>query len=168
MHEGRRAKTTRKKAAPEDRFALAQAAAQERKAKSQMLLLGGGAGGLLLLVVIVVAASSGGSRQVREERRKAAAPPPVEAPVEKPKPSNYVRNTGAIVFVCAGADAHPEKEVLIPLCPQCSAKNAFEVDSEAGGYRCSKCKALTSDVKCADCGKTPRVTKLKKMLATAR
>jgi hypothetical protein len=169
MNEGRRP-TTRKKsqASSDDRMAVAQAAAQERAAKSQMALIGGIGGGVLLLIIIIVAAaSSGGSRPRQEERRKAAAPPPVEKPVEKPKPTNYVRNTGAIVFVCVGP-GHEEKEVLFPHCPKCSAKNAFEVDIEAGGYRCTKCKTVTSDLKCGDCGKVPRVTKLKKILATAQ
>lgn len=171
MHEGRRAKTTRKKSTPEDRLALAQAAAQERQAKSQMALIGGiGGGVLLILIIVIAAASSGSARPVRQEKRSAAAPPPVEAPKEKPKPTNYVRNTGAIVFVCGGGAAHPDKEVVIPLCPSCPAKSQFEVDNEGGGYRCSKCKAVYKygDIKCGDCGKGARVTHLKKMLATAQ
>lgn len=161
--------TSRRKLTPEDRKAAAQAAAHERQAKSQMALVGGIGGGVLLLLIIIVAAASSGSSRASAAPRKAAAPPPVvEAPKEKPKPTNYVRNTGAIMFVCAGANQHPEKEVLVPLCPKCSAKNAFEVDNEAGGYRCSKCKELTSEIKCLDCGRSPRVTKLKKMLATAQ
>ena len=175
MPEGRRPskpstvrrKTTRR--SEMDSGVTAHAAAEERKAKSQMVLIGGiGGGGLLLLIIIIAAASSGSSRpERRPEKRVAAAAPPPEAPVAKPKPTNYVRNTGAIMFVCAGTEAHPEKEVLIPACAKCAAKNAFEVDSEASGYRCTKCKVVATDLKCSDCGRTPRVTKLKKMLATA-
>lgn len=165
----RRKTTRRDPESADERAAIAHAAAEERKAKSQMALIGGiGGGGLFLLIIIIAAASSGSSRPDRRvEKRAAAAPPPVEAPVAKPKPTNYVRNTGAIMFVCAGTEAHPEKEVLIPACAKCSAKNSFEVDSEASGYRCTKCKVVATDLKCADCGRTPRVTKLKKMLATA-
>jgi hypothetical protein len=167
-----RRKTTRRDApeSADERAAFAHAAAEERKAKSQMVLFGGIGGGVLLLIIIVAAAASSGSRRpVREERRVVAAPPPVEAPVAKPKPTNYVRNSGAIVFVCSGEDKHPEKEVLIPLCPKCPAKNAFEVDNEARAYRCTKCKAVyeNADIKCGDCGRGARVTHLKKILATA-
>lgn len=169
MQDARRPTSRKKAPTPEDRRAAAQAAAQERQAKSQMALIGGiGGGVLLLLIIIIAAASSGGSKASAAPRKAAAPPPPVEAPKEKARPTNYVRNSGAIMFVCAGTDRHPEKEVLIPVCPKCSAKNAFEVDGEAGGYRCNKCKELTSEVKCLDCGRSPRVTKLKKMLATAQ
>ena len=174
MSEGRRPSkpSTVRKKAPDERAALMHAAAEERKAKSQMALIGGlGGGGLLLLIIIIAAASAGSSRPDRRaEKKVVAAPPPVEAPVAKPKPTNYVRNTGAIVFVCAGADSHPEKEVLIPLCPKCSGKNAFEVDNEARAYRCTKCKGVyeNADIKCGDCGRAARVTHLKKILATAQ
>ena len=164
----RRKTTRRDPESADERAAVAHAAAEERKAKSQMALIGGiGGGGLLLLLIIIGAASSGSRRPVREEKRVVAAPPPVEVPVAKPKPTNYVRNTGAIMFVCAGTEAHIDKEVLIPACAKCSAKNSFEVDSEASGYRCTKCKVVATDLKCSDCGRSPRVTKLKKMLATA-
>ncbi|HEX7896967.1 MAG TPA: hypothetical protein VF950_04360 [Planctomycetota bacterium] len=181
MPEGRRSskpstvrrKTTRRDPdSADDRAAQMHAASEERKAKSQMALIGGiGGGGLLLLIIIIAAASSGSARPDRRTEKKAAAPPPpVEAPVAKPKPTNYVRNTGAIVFVCGGIEAHPDKEVVIPSCPKCSAKNVFEVDNEARAYRCTKCKGVyeNADIKCGDCGRAARVTHLKKILATAQ
>lgn len=153
----------------DERKATAAAASQESKAKNQMALIGGiGGGGLLLLILIVAAASSGSSGRASEEAqrksRKAAPPPVVEAPPPKPKPTNYVRNTGAIVFVCAGTERHPDKEVVLPGCPKCPAKNQFEVDGEARAYRCTKCKGVyeNADIKCADCGRPARVTHLKK------
>lgn len=145
--------------------------AEEAKAKSHLALYGGiGGGALLLLVIIGVAASSGNSGRApaesqRPTRKTAAAPPPPPAPRESPRQYNFVRNTGSIVFVCGGTDKHQDMEVVVSLCPKCPSKNQFAVDQEAGGYRCSNCKAVYeySAIKCETCGRSPRVTHLKKV-----
>jgi hypothetical protein len=167
---GAKATTRRAEMSSEDRAAMARQASEERQAKSQLVLFGSIGGGVLLLLIIIVAASSGGSggAQARVEKKKVVAPPP-PPPEAKPKPVNYVRNTGAIMFVCGGSDKHPDREVLIPQCPSCKAKNSFEVDGEAQGYRCTKCKAVHDNaaITCELCGRNARVTKLKKVLATS-
>lgn len=167
---GAKSATRRAEMTPEDRAALARQASEERKAKSNLVLFGAVGGGVLLLLVIIVAASTGGGGAARpvEKKKAVAAPPP--APVEKAKPVNYVRNTGAIMFICGGSDKHDDREVLILQCPGCKAKNAFEVDNEARGYRCTKCKVLHDQaaIVCDLCGRPPRLTtKLKKVLLTS-
>ena len=167
---GSKATTRRAEMSPEDRAAIARQASEQRNAKNQLVLFGSIGGGVLLLLIIIVAASSGGgSSERRVEKKKVVAAPP-EAPKEKPKPVNYVRNTGAIMFVCGGSDKHDDREVLILQCPGCKAKNSFEVDNDAKGYRCTKCKAVHDQaaISCELCGRAPRVTKLKKVLATSQ
>jgi hypothetical protein len=166
---GSKATTRRAELSPEDRAALARQSSEERKAKSQLVLFGSIGGGVLLLIIIIVAASSSGagaSTDRRAEKKKIAAPPP-EPPKEKSRPVNYVRNTGAIVFVCGGSDKHADQEVVVGQCPACKAKNAFEVDGEARAYRCTKCKAIHENaaITCDLCGRSPRVTHLKKVVA---
>jgi hypothetical protein len=166
--------TRRAPATPEDeeRQAAVAAAREETKSKNQFVLIGGiGGGVLLLIIVIAIAASSGGSSRApaaaNRPVKKAVAPPP-EPPPEPKRSYNYVRNTGSIVFVCGGSEKHPDREVVIGACPKCGARNLFEVDSEASGYRCTSCKGVTEygSVKCELCDRVPRVTKLKKVLAT--
>lgn len=164
----RRAQKVRKEDVDNDdrRAALAQAA-DERKAKSQLVLFGSIGGGVLfLLLVIAVASSSGGSSSSSTRKKAVAAAPVYEPPPEPKKVYNYVRNTGAIVFVCGGTEKHPDKEVVVANCAGCKAKNAFTVDGEAQGYRCSKCKAVQENaaLKCDVCERVPRVTHLKKAL----
>jgi hypothetical protein len=155
-----------------DPAAAAAFAATETKAKDQMVLYGaiGGGGVLLLVIVIAVAASSGSSGRAREAARPAprkAAPEPPPPPVEKPRPTNYVKNTGSIVFVCAGTEKHPDREVVLASCPKCPSRNAFAWDEAAAGYRCSSCKAVyeNSAIKCDRCERPPRVTHLKKSVS---
>lgn len=139
----------------------------DQKAKSQMVLFGSIGGGILLLLLIIAAASSGGGGASRPGPKKNSHVAPPQAPPEKPnpKPVNFVRNTGAIVFVCGGSDKHKDMEIVLPQCPKCPAKNSFTVDGEAQAYRCSKCKAVyeNADIKCDQCGRTARVTHLKKI-----
>lgn len=162
---GTKSPTRRMEATPEERAALARQASEERKAKSQLVLFGSIGGGVLLLLIIIVAASSGGSASTERvvQKKKVVAPPP-EPPKEKPKPTNYVRNTGAIMFVCGGSEQHPDKEIVLPQCPKCPAKNAFEFDAEVNSYRCTKCKGVydKAEIKCDGCGRAARVTHLKK------
>ncbi len=137
----------------------------DAKAKSQMVLFGSIGGGILLLLLIIAAASSGGGGPSRPAPKKSVYVAPPEAAPEKAKPVNFVRNTGAIVFVCGGSDKHKDTEIVLPQCPKCPAKNSFTVDGEAQAYRCSKCKAVyeNADIKCDQCGRTARVTHLKKI-----
>lgn len=168
-------KTTRRVADEDavDTAAPVAFAAKESQARDQMVLwLAVGGGGFLLVLIIVIAvASSGSSGRAREEARrptrKAAAEPPPPPPVERPKAHNFVRNTGSIVFVCAGTDKHPEREVVLSACPSCPAKNAFAWDDAAAGWRCTPCKAVYENaaIKCNLCDRPPRVTHLKKVTA---
>ena len=163
-------RTTRRVAAESGEEARTQVAEArgETKAQNQLLIIGGvGGGALLLLILIAVAASSGSSgpspAAAARERRKAAPPPPPPPPSEPARSYNYIRNTGSIVFVCGGTDQHPDREVVLSVCPKCSGKNGFAWDESA--YRCSSCKAVyeNADIKCDRCGRTPRVTHLKKV-----
>jgi hypothetical protein len=167
-------KTSRRiatEAAP-DPAAPAAFAAEEARAKRQLGLYAAvGGGALLLILVIAIAASSGPSKRLpaadaavaRPARRTAEPPPP--PPRESPRQYNFVRNVGSIVFVCAGTDRHPDKEVVLSACPKCPARNAFAWDE--GAYRCSACKSEYENaaIKCDQCDRAPRVTHLKKVAA---
>jgi len=153
----------------EDKAAIVAAAKEEVRAKNQLVLIGGvGGGAFLLILIIAVAASSGSSGAARDaarrpERRAVAEPPPPPPP-PPPKAHNYIRNVGAIVFVCGGSDKHQDREVVLSACPKCPSRNGFAWDEAASGYRCSSCKGVyeNSSIKCDQCGRTPRVTHLKK------
>ncbi len=157
-----------------DAVAPAAFAATESKAKDQMVLYAsiGGGGLFLLIVIIAIAASSGSSggaaREAARRPERRAAPEPPPPPPERPRATNYVRNTGSIVFVCAGTDRHPDREVVVSLCPKCPSKNGFAWDEEASGYRCSACKGVyeNASIKCDKCDRAPRVTHLKKTIST--
>jgi hypothetical protein len=149
-----------------EKAAIVAAAKEETRAKNQMVLIGSIGGGVFVLILIIaVAASSSGSAREVERRpvKKAAAEPPPPPPPPK-KSYNYVRNTGAIVFVCGGSEKHPDREVVLAGCPKCPTRNNFAWDETASGYRCSSCKNVyeNADIKCDQCGRTPRVTHLKK------
>jgi hypothetical protein len=133
--------------------------------KNPMVLIGAVGGGIFLLILIIAVAASGGSGA------SYAPPPPKQVVVESappppppPKAQNFVRNIGAVVFVCGGGEQHPDKEVVLNLCPKCSKENGFSY--EDGSYVCSGCKAPYANdaIKCPDCGRSPRVTHLKKVV----
>jgi hypothetical protein len=153
---------------------LVLAARSREESRNQMMMIGGiSAGVVLLLLILVVAVSSGSSGQAQANERRKPKPVVVEAPPPpppKPRATNYVRNTGSIVFVCGGTEKHQDKEIVVGNCPSCPERNQFEVAQDVGGYRCVKCKGVVqySDLKCDDCGRTPRVTHLKKVLPTQR
>lgn len=150
------------------------AARSREESRNQTMLIGGVAAGVvLLLLVLIVAVSSGSSGQAQANERRKPKPVVVESappPPPPPRATNYVRNTGSIVFVCGGTEKHQDKEIVVGSCPSCPEKNQFEVAQDVGGYRCVKCKGVVqyADLKCDDCGRTPRVTHLKKVLPTQR
>jgi hypothetical protein len=153
--------------------AVLAAKAREESRNQTVLVVSISAGAGLLLLILVVALASGGSRNAgASERRvaKKAAPEPPPPPPPPPRAFNYVRNTGSIVFVCGGSDKHQDKEIVVGSCPKCPERNQFEVAQDVGGYRCVKCKGVVqyADLKCDECGRTPRVTHLKKVLPTQR
>ncbi len=166
-------KTTRRVAGaePVNEAAPAAFAAEEARAKSQLALYAGVGGGAVVLILIIAIAASSSSKRVpvsdapvaRPARRTVEPPPP--PPRDSPRQYNYVRNVGSIVFVCAGTDRHPDKEVVLSACPKCPARNAFAWEEGASAYRCSSCKAdyENAAIKCDQCGRPPRVTHLKKV-----
>jgi hypothetical protein len=134
--------------------------------KNPMILVGAFGGGVvLLLLVIAAAASGGGGGKPRPGPKRSVEVAAPAAPVEKPRPVNFVRNTGAIVFVCGGTEKHKDLEVVLSRCPKCPAKKVFTVDADAQGYRCNACKAVyeNAEIKCDQCGRPARVTHLKKI-----
>lgn len=163
-------RTTRRAVSDEgggDAVIVAQAR-EEVRAKNQLVLIASiGGGGFVLFLIIAIAVASSSSGSARENERRPAKKAVVEAPPPPPPPKkayNYVRNTGAIVFVCGGSEKHPDREVVLAGCPKCPTRNNFAWDETAPGYRCSSCKNVyeNADIKCDQCGRTPRVTHLKK------
>lgn len=140
------------------------------KKQNPMILIGSVSGGIFLLIIIIAAAASSGSSGYssstpRRPEKKAAPPPPPPPPSES-RSYNYVVNTGSIVFVCAGTDVHPDKEVIVSTCQKCSGVNKFAWDDTARAYRCSGCSAVyeNASIRCPECNRPPRVTKLKKVI----
>ncbi len=167
-----RTRRARREDGTDEAQAEISAAKEETRAKNQLVLVAslGGGGFFLLLVIIAIAMSSGSSAPARDATRR---PPPKAAAAPEPPPPpprrahNYVRNTGAIVFVCAGTEKHQDQEVVLSACPKCPSRNAFAWDEEASGYRCSSCKGIyeNSAIRCGSCGRNPRVTHLKKTVS---
>ena len=119
------------------------------------LLYGGIGGGALLLIILIAVAASGGKKE------KPVARPRQEAPVlAEPKKERI--DTGAIMFVCANSDKHPDEEMKVGLCP-CGARARFYVDKAGDGYRCVKCSKIYDNarIKCDKCGKVAVKTHLK-------
>ncbi|MBI4563290.1 MAG: hypothetical protein HY716_01180 [Planctomycetes bacterium] len=115
----------------------------------------GGVGGGVLLVVVIVAAASSGAEEVKPA-------PKVEAPAPPPPPvERSVEETGHILFICANAPNHEDKEVIFSSCPSCRKSGRFFMD--AGSYRCADCGHAfpNSDLRCPECGRPPRRTKIK-------
>ncbi len=168
----RRIPRTTRRAVAEDggdnNAAIVAQAKEEVRAKNQLVLIASiGGGGFLLLLIIAIAVASSSSGPVRESGRrpaKKAAAEPEPPPPPPRKAYNYVRNTGAIVFVCGGSEKHPDREVVLSACPKCPTRNGFAWDEAASGYRCSSCKGVYENaaIKCDQCGRAPRVTHLKK------
>ncbi len=67
------------------------------------------------------------------------------------------------MFVCSNSSKHPDKEVLLSDCPQCRARARFFWEPSIGAYRCLPCKQAfpNADIKCPECGKTPRAHRIK-------
>jgi len=70
-------------------------------------------------------------------------------------------DTGAIIFICATSDKHPDEEQKIGLCP-CGARARFHYNA-ANDFECLKCGKVydRAQIKCAKCGKAPARTNLK-------
>lgn len=142
--------------------------------KNPMILVGGIVGGVFLLIIIIAAAASSGSPKVvvggpPKAPKKAAPEPAYVPPPEKPKVSNYIVNTGSIMFVCGGTDQHGDKEIVLSKCPGCSATNRFSFDSLADSFKCEACSAGVDKaaIKCDQCGRVARKTHLKKVVLRA-
>ena len=134
--------------------------------KNPLALAFGIGGGVLALLILLALAFGGGSRTVRaaaatarpRPKPKAAAPAGDTRPVR----TRINTNEGAILFICAGDDKHPEREVLLDHCA-CGVKSRFQWDYDASQYRCQGCKAVYAQAKiaCPACGKVPRVHRIK-------
>ncbi len=127
------------------------------RASSPFPLIAGVVGGFVLLLLIIAAASAGGGgRKAPPRREEAPAPPPAE-------PARSPEETGPIMFVCSNSPKHPDKEVLISICPGCGARARFYWDRSIDGYRCLPCRQPFPryDVKCPECGKVPRTHRIK-------
>jgi hypothetical protein len=149
-----------------------EAARPAPKSKNPMLLIGGIVGGVFLLIIIIAAAASSGSPRVvvgggaPKAPKKAAPEPAYVPPPEAPKASNFIVNTGSIMFVCGGSDQHADKEIVLSKCPGCSATNRFSFDSVADAFKCEACSAGVDKaaIKCDLCGRVARKTHLKKVV----
>ncbi len=119
-------------------------------------LIAGIGGGALVLVLIIAAAASGG-------REEPPPPPPVVPPPPPPEPGRAVEDTGPILFICSNSPKHPDKEQLLSDCPHCPTRSRFYWDSTTENYRCFSCRRSypKTDIKCPDCGKVPRVHRIK-------
>ena len=153
---------------------LEEEAAPAPKQKNPMIMIGGICGGVFLLImliaVIVSSGSSGSSPRGRShaDDRAAVAPKPAPAPVSRPREraSNFVVNTGAIMFVCAGTPAHEDIEVVVDTCVSCGKKNRFAFQTDTGKYQCDICKTVLekSAMVCSRCNRPARRPHFKKVV----
>ena len=135
--------------------------------KSNPLVLAFGiGGGVLVLLILIAVLFGGGSGPARATAPTSRSKPKPKAakPVEDTRPARARINTneGAILFICAGDNKHPEREVLLDQCA-CGVKSRFQWDYDASQYRCQGCKAVYPQAKiaCPACGKVPRVHRIK-------
>jgi len=120
------------------------------------LIAGIGGGVLLLILLMAVAFSSPGREKPPPRPEEPPPPPPVHA-------SRSVEDTGPILFVCANSPKHPDKEQLLSECAFCPARARFFWDAGTDGFVCLTCKRPfpKEKIKCPDCGKVPRVVRVK-------
>jgi len=159
-----RRKTTRRATAAGGESGQTPAAADPPK--NPLALAFGIGGGILLLLILFAVLLGGGSGPARAtgSASRPRAKPKAAAPVEDTRPVRTRINTneGAILFICAGDNKHPEREVLLDQCG-CGVKSRFQWDYDASQYRCQGCKAVYAQAKiaCPACGKVPRVHRIK-------
>ena len=114
-----------------------------------MAIVGAVCGGVFLLIVLIaVVASSGGD--------SSGGAVVDDGPLDRKVPeARHALELGAVMFICANAPNHEDKEVVINACPGCGAGSNFY--REGNTYICRKCgvSVSQSNLKCPTCGRKP-------------